>query len=137
LKGKRHTNRTKREHVEWNLIKSLNHKINQNQLIITKADKGNTLVILREDDYNNKIEEFITKNYFTKLPHDITSKQQQNICNMLNKCYKVVNTNNKWMCLYINMNSRTQQIHDTIKLHKQDRPIRPIVNWKESPGYKI
>jgi hypothetical protein len=30
----------------------------------TKADKGNTLVILYQDDYNNKIEEFITNNNF-------------------------------------------------------------------------
>jgi hypothetical protein len=80
LKERRHTNHTKREHLEWNTIKNLKQKINQNQLIVTKADKGNTLVILHRDDYNNKIEEFITKNNFTKLPHDITSKQQQNIC---------------------------------------------------------
>jgi hypothetical protein len=28
-------------------------------------------------------------------------------------------------------------IHGTIKLHKQEKPIRPIVNWKDSPGYKL
>jgi hypothetical protein len=135
LKGKRHTNRIKREHVEWNTIKSLKHKINQNQLITTKADEGNTLVTLHKDDYNNTIEEFITKNNFTKLPYDITTKQQQNIRNRLNKCDNVINTNNKRM--YINMIPRAPQIHGTIKLHKHDRPIRQIANSKESPGYKI
>jgi hypothetical protein len=49
----------------------------------------------------------------------------------LNKCNKIITTNNKWM--YINMNPRAPQIHGTIKLHKQDRPIRPIVNWREKP----
>jgi hypothetical protein len=49
-------------------------KINQNQLIVTKADKDSTLVILHKDDYNNKIEEFITNNNYTKLLHDITNK---------------------------------------------------------------
>jgi hypothetical protein len=44
-----------------------------------KAHKGNTLVILYIDDYKNKIEEFITQNNFTKLPHHITNKQQRNI----------------------------------------------------------
>jgi hypothetical protein len=28
-------------------------------------------------------------------------------------------------------------VHDTIKLHKQYKPISPIVNWKDSPGYKL
>jgi hypothetical protein len=39
--------------------------------------------------------------------------------------------------MYINTNPRVRQIHGTIKLHKQDRPIRPIVNWKERRRYKI
>jgi hypothetical protein len=46
------------------LIKRM--KINQNHLIKTKADEGNTLIILHKDEYNNKIEEFITKNNYTK-----------------------------------------------------------------------
>jgi hypothetical protein len=135
LKVKRHTRYTKHDYIGWNALKTLRHKINQNQLIITKADKGNTLVILYKDDYNKKIKEFIEKNNFTKLPHDIMNKLQQNIQNKINKCDKIINTNNKWK--YINMNLTAPQIHGTLKLHKQNKPIRPIVNWKESPGYKI
>jgi hypothetical protein len=82
-----------------------------------------------------KIKEFIDMNNFTKLPHDITNKQQQNIRNKINKCDKIINTNNKWK--YINMNPRAPHIHGTVKLHKQDKSIRPIANWKESPSYKI
>jgi hypothetical protein len=85
FKERRHTIHTKREHPEWNKIKNLKQKINQDQIIITKTDKGHTLVTLHRDEYNNKIEEFIIKNNFTKLPQDITSKQQQNIRNNLNK----------------------------------------------------
>jgi hypothetical protein len=49
-------------------------KINPNQLIVTKADKANTLIILHKNDYNNKIEELITNNDYTKLLHDNTTK---------------------------------------------------------------
>jgi hypothetical protein len=35
------------------------------------------------------------------------------------------------------MNPETPHIHGTIILHKDDKPIRPIVNWKNSPGYKL
>lgn len=47
-------------------VKCLRHGIHQNQLTITKADKVNALVILRKNDYNNKVEEFISKNNSTK-----------------------------------------------------------------------
>jgi hypothetical protein len=56
-------------------MNNIKKKINQNQLIVTKANKGNTLVILRKVEYNNKIEEFITQNNFTKLPLNVTKKQ--------------------------------------------------------------
>jgi sugar (pentulose or hexulose) kinase len=35
------------------------------------------------------------------------------------------------------MNPTAPHLHGTIKLHKEDKPIRPIVNWKNSPGYKL
>jgi hypothetical protein len=35
------------------------------------------------------------------------------------------------------MNPRAPLIHGLIKVHKQHRPLRRIVNWKESRGYKI
>jgi hypothetical protein len=76
LKEKHQTIYTKREHLEWDTVKSLRHKINQNQLIITKAENGNTLVILHKNDFNKRIEEFITKNNFAKLLHDNTNKLQ-------------------------------------------------------------
>jgi hypothetical protein len=51
----------------------------------------------------SSLPKIISQNYHTNS----TSKQQQNICNWLNKCNKVINTNNKWM--YINMNPRAPQ----------------------------
>jgi hypothetical protein len=35
------------------------------------------------------------------------------------------------------MNPEAQHIHGTIKLHKEGKPTRLIVNWKNSPGYEI
>jgi hypothetical protein len=35
------------------------------------------------------------------------------------------------------MNPKAPQIHGTIKLHEHSNPIRPIVNWKDSPAYKL
>jgi hypothetical protein len=35
------------------------------------------------------------------------------------------------------MNSKAPIIYGAIKLHKEHKPIRPIGNWKDSPGYKL
>jgi hypothetical protein len=35
------------------------------------------------------------------------------------------------------MNLEAPHILGTIKLHKEGRPIRTPVNWKNSPGYKL
>jgi hypothetical protein len=35
------------------------------------------------------------------------------------------------------MNPKAPHLYGTIKLHKADKPIRPIINWKNSPGYKL
>jgi hypothetical protein len=51
---------------------------------VTKADKGNTLVIMYKEDYNSKVGEFITSNNYIKLTHDITNKLQKSIQNKLN-----------------------------------------------------
>jgi hypothetical protein len=117
------------------MIKDIKRKIQQDQLIITRADKGNMLIIMHKEDYNNKIEEFIMKNDFVKLLEDVTKKQHKNIRNTINNSTNIINKEHKWN--YINMNPKAPQIYKTIKLHKQENLVRPIANWKETPGYKL
>ena len=38
---------------------------------------------------------------------------------------------------YINLNPIPPSIRGLIKVHKEDSPIRPIVNWKNAPAYKL
>jgi hypothetical protein len=39
---------------EWKLIRNIQEKIRNNKLIITKADKGKTLIILTEEEFKQK-----------------------------------------------------------------------------------
>jgi hypothetical protein len=126
---------SKYEYHKWNTLKSIKQKIKQNQLIVRKADKGNTLVIIHEDEYYLKIDNFITHNHFEKLLHNITNKQQHNIRTHINNSQHLINKSNRWK--YINMNPRAPQIQGTVKLHKTNLPICPIVNWTKGPGYKL
>jgi hypothetical protein len=95
--------------------------------LIIKADKGNTPIILKNDNYNNRIESFINRNNFTKLLHEITNKRQ-NIRNCINNNKNITNPNSKW--IYINMNPSAPRIN-------QQKSIRPVVNWIDSSGYKL
>jgi hypothetical protein len=75
LNDRRITLKHKRDIRERKLIYNIKEKIKSNLLVIVKADKGNTLVILQEDDYNHKVKEFITQNKYIKIPHGITNTQ--------------------------------------------------------------
>jgi hypothetical protein len=81
------------------------------------------------------LENFINNNNFAELSHDTTNKLHQITRNCINNCKHIIKPNDKWK--YINMNPRAPHIYGTIKLHKQAKPIRPIVNWIDSPAYKI
>jgi hypothetical protein len=132
---KRTNHKTRQESIEKKIITNLKKKIKEHNLIVTKADKGNTLVIIEQNEYHQKIKDFITQNNFTKVPNNHTNKQQKAIKAAINECKITIKQTEKWK--YTNMNPIAPRIHGTIKLHKENKPIRPIVDWKNSPGYKL
>jgi hypothetical protein len=38
---------------------------------------------------------------------------------------------------YTNMNPTAPSMRATVKLHKPNIPIRPIISWRNAPGYKL
>jgi hypothetical protein len=36
-----------------------------------------------------------------------------------------------------NSDSSSEGMHATVKLHKLNIPIRPLINWRNAPGYKL
>jgi hypothetical protein len=134
-KVKRTTLQMKHYSYEKKLINNIKTKMMQNHLIITKADKGNTLVIIHEHEYNEKVQEFISNNNFTKLSQDITNKQQKHTRSSINTCNNLIDNTTKWK--YTNMSPSAPHLHGTIKLHKSNHPVRSIIDWQDSPGYKL
>ena len=56
-----------------NHLKSLNEKIKSNDLIITKADKGSCLVIMKRDKYIGKVMDFLNSEDFESINRDPTN----------------------------------------------------------------
>lgn len=66
--------RNNRFSQEQRIVNSIRKKLSLNKAIITKADKGNCIVVLYHDDYVKKVNNFIESNNVIELDKDPTSK---------------------------------------------------------------
>jgi hypothetical protein len=53
----------------------------------------------------------------------------------VNGCQGIIHKNEIWK--YLNLNSTAPSLRGLVKLHKENTPIRLLVNWKNAPGYKL
>jgi hypothetical protein len=90
--GNNNGHNTKRVNSEKHTIRSMKNKLQSNNAIITKADKGNTIVITYKQEYCKKIGEFIGKNNLLKVNNDPTKVFQKKVRNVLNECQVVLYT---------------------------------------------
>jgi predicted transcriptional regulator len=68
-----------RNKMEWKLIRNIRNKLAENELIITKADKGKTIVMLTMEDYTQKVNNFIEVNQIVLINNDPTKNYQKAI----------------------------------------------------------
>ena len=102
-----------------------------------KADKGNSLVIMYLEDYNNEVqEEFIDHINFTLLNRNPTKIFQNRIKDTIKSCQLHL-TNDKKRTALTNTNPAAPNIRGLPKVHKPGYPIRPIINWQGAPDYKL
>jgi len=110
-------------------------KLEHNNAIISKADKGNSIVILYLNDYQLKIQEFIEKNNFTILEKDPTNLFQNKIKTTIKTCPSLIPRETSTRLTH--MNPTPPNIRGLPKVQETQCPIRPIVNWIGTPAYKL
>jgi hypothetical protein len=76
-------------------IMNIKYKINTNKLIITRADKGKTLVILIHEEYKHKIKNFIQDNYLIKINKNPTQQYQKIVKQTVIECNDIVRVQKK------------------------------------------
>jgi hypothetical protein len=111
---------------ERHIIHTIKNKLQSNKALITKADKGNTVVITYQQDYHNKIKDLIENNNLITVNSDPTKTFQKKIRNTVNECQIVKHKDERWK--YFNMNPAAPTIRSMLKIHKADAPIRPVIN---------
>lgn len=117
------------------IINKLKNKLNEHKAIITKADKGNTTVIMYKEDYTQKIDEYISNNDIHKLNTDPTTIYLKHVNQAINKSTNILN---KWQILHNKVIKPKAPIITALpQIHKIDTPIRPLINFTTAPSYKI
>lgn len=105
-------------------------------ILVTKADKGNTTVIMLKTDYKQKMTNLLNdNNIYRLLEKDMTTtfenRANKIIKELLVKDYIDVET---YKGLVTN-NSVAPKIYGLPKTHKQGIPLRPVVSCTQSPLY--
>jgi hypothetical protein len=59
---------------------------------------------------------------------------QWDVRNTVNECQQIIHKSDRWK--YFNLNPTAPTIRGLVKVHK-GAPIRPVVNWKNAPAYKL
>ena len=128
-------NPSDKTHPETKLIKSIRTKLVENNAMITRADKGNSLIILPTPHYANKIENFLSDNNCHTIAADRTNTFQTQVRNTVKQSKTLIPKDSRWK--YINMNPSVLSIKGLIKIHKQGQLIIPVVNWRNAPAYHL
>lgn len=128
LSLKRNTTLNKKD--DTTTIKTLKEK----DVIYTKADKGNSLVIIGKPDYNRRMEETIIEAEFQNLkrnPLPQMIKESKVAITRINEVFKIP----KWR---LNIpNPVLPRLYGLPKIHKPGGKMRPIVSNINAPIYKI
>lgn len=114
------------------IIKSISSKVKDNNLIITKADKGSCLVILDKIDYINKVETFLSQNNFTIVANNPLPKFVNLTKQYIKTCLDLFTLYNKKYNL-IPSNPMMPRLYGLPKIHKPGVPIRPVVSFCNTP----
>jgi hypothetical protein len=94
-----------------------------------------SLCLKYQDDYDQKGLNFISQNNPIESNSNIAKNFQKDVRKIINESQQFTHNDSKWKCIHLNTSTPT--IRSLIKTHKIEAPIRPIVNWRKAPAYKL
>ena len=109
------------------------------EITILQADKGNATVILNTSDYERKAHAILDHYPFQRVARDRTARTEKRVNETLKRMSARGEIDNATvMDLRISSNgTRTPLFYGTVKIHKPDFPLRPIVSTIGSATYNI
>lgn len=119
---------------EVKILKCIKTKMEENNLVFTKSDKGQSLIIMDKDVYNSKVSEVLSKNKCEKVydPTESYNKKVRVALDMVEYLY-----NDKEVQSLIQVNASAPKLYCLPKVHKDGVPFRPIVSFNGAPTEKL
>ena len=109
-------------------------KENKN-IVIKKADKSSTYVILNYEEYIQKLNTILSD------PHKFKLIEKDPTENLKKKANKIISTNNAAQGNIkldkIKGEFKPGYLYGTVKTHKENYPLRPIISQITTPTYKL
>ena len=117
--------------------KSIREIKNRKDIMVVEADKGNATVIMDVKEYDEKMEKMLTSFPYKKMSKDPTASYEREVCNTL-KQLLYENKITKELCHALRpKGSKVPNFYCAPKIHKENCPLRPVVDFRFSPTYKL
>lgn len=115
------------------------HKIIKNikskNITVSKADKGNSIVILDYSEYLRRMELMLSEGDYTELNFNPLNKMRNSVHESLNKYCNIIGKSTVWKLK--NSNPQVPRLYGLPKIHKPGDSMRPIVSNINAPTQKI
>ena len=119
------------------IITNIKNKVKQHDLIVSKADKGNSTIIMKKLDYISATKTFLSNNNFTLLNKSPLNNYQEKLRKVLRNSGEMFEFLEQTISKYFVSNPKLPRLYSLIKIHKNPVSIRPIVSFINSPAYNI
>lgn len=119
---------------DLSLIKIIKKKSAEHDIIFTRADKGKTVIAIKQEDYTSKTIDFLNSEIFQEIKRDPTDVFQKLSKDTI-KHISIFTEYEKYKLIL--MNPQVPKLYSLIKLHKNNLPIRPVVSYVTAPTVKL
>jgi hypothetical protein len=125
---------TKGDSTMINVLQNLRKDKN---IIITRADKGNATVIMNRREYEEKVLSLLSDGPYKLLPKDPIPDVHKKVVDLCKRFVQENQMKDDTCNSLISNNKRCPIFYGSPKIHKQNIPLRPIVDYRKSPTYKL
>ena len=117
------------------LLNALSYLKNNNDLLITKADKGGKTVVMDQFVYVEKMETLLNdQTTYVKINRNPLQSWQQNYNRKLKH---ILHDYPEFITQFSSYMPSLPYIYGLPKIHKENNPLRPIVSTRNSVNYKL
>ena len=118
------------------MIRGLNTRIKEEGLVITKADKGNAIVVMERSSYLTKVYNVLESCGAKENKEFCFSSQVKEVRRVINSSNVIIKNESVRRALLV-PNPTPPLLYGLPKVHKEHIPMRPVVSFVSSPTYYL